>query len=75
MSRTLTLSDALYARLETTARKRGLSTIEQLLEELQPDGDDLASRQATVRRIDALQRFVNAVRSDFPNIVWLADWP
>lgn len=34
MSQTLTISDALYSRLEAAARRRGLSSVEQLLEEI-----------------------------------------
>jgi hypothetical protein len=33
MSQTLIISDALYARLEAKVRDRGLSNIEQLLEQ------------------------------------------
>jgi hypothetical protein len=54
MSRTVTISDDVYERLETTARRRGLQSVEQLLTEWQPD-DDLPARQATVDRIDALR--------------------
>jgi hypothetical protein len=43
MSQTLTISDALYSRLEAAARRRGLGNVEQLLETL-PAADDDASR-------------------------------
>ncbi len=55
MSRTLIVSDATYERLEKTARQRGLQSVEQLLEEWQPNVDDLSERQAAVDRIDALR--------------------
>ncbi len=54
MSRTLIVSDAVYERLETTARRRGLRSVEELLMAWQPE-DDLQTRQETVRRIDALR--------------------
>jgi hypothetical protein len=43
MSQTLTISDALYSRLEAAARKRGLTNVEQLLETL-PVADEDAVR-------------------------------
>jgi hypothetical protein len=55
MSRTLTVSDDVYERLEMTARRRGLESVEQLLEEWQLD-DDIQTRQANVDRIDALRK-------------------
>jgi hypothetical protein len=54
MSRTVVVSDDVYERLEATARRRGLQSVEQLLEAWQPD-DDIQRRQATVDRIDALR--------------------
>ncbi len=54
MSHTLIISDDVYKRLETIARRRGLESVEQLLAEWPPD-DDLQARQATVERIDALR--------------------
>ena len=54
MSRTIVLSDDVYKRLEMAARRRGLQSVEQLLETWQP-ADDLHSRHATVARIDALR--------------------
>ncbi len=54
MPRTIILSDDVYERLQTIARRRGLQSVEQLLEAWQPE-DDLQSRQATVERIDALR--------------------
>lgn len=54
MSRTVIVSDDVYERLEAAARRRGLESVEQLLEAWKPD-DDLQSRQTTVNRIDALR--------------------
>ena len=42
MSRTLTISDELYARLESEARSRGLTTVEELLNRLQVLEADVA---------------------------------
>ena len=42
MSHTLTISDALYSRLEAAARRRGLGDVEQLLETLPTTDDDLS---------------------------------
>jgi len=55
MNRTLTISDALYTRLEAAAQKRGLGSIEQLLEALLSSEDELCHRQEAVRRIDELR--------------------
>ncbi len=55
MSRTLMLSDALYARLEAAARRRGLSSIEQLLEEWHTAENELSARQEVVDQIDVLR--------------------
>lgn len=54
MSQTVTLSDALYARLAQTARQRGLQSIEQLIETWQAMDDELARSRAAVQRIDAV---------------------
>ena len=42
MSQTLTISDHLLARLEAAARRRGLSSVEQLLETWQANEEELA---------------------------------
>ena len=54
MSRTLTISDNLYAQLEVAARVRGLGSVEQLLDTWQFSEDNVHHRQETVRQIDAL---------------------
>ncbi len=55
MSHTLTISDGLYGRLKSEAKRHGLSTIEQLLTGIWNEVEDnLRQRQETVRRIDAL---------------------
>lgn len=55
MSRTITISDELYARLEAEARARGLNNIERLLEEREQSESDLHERQRVVKRIDDLR--------------------
>jgi hypothetical protein len=55
MSRTITISDELYARLEAQARARGLNNIEGLLEEREQTESDLNERQRVVKRIDDLR--------------------
>jgi len=54
MSRTLTISDELYARLEREAQIRGLS-IELLIEEWERNEAQLLRRKAVVRGIDGLR--------------------
>ncbi|CAN5164186.1 MAG: hypothetical protein ACR2GW_12645 [Pyrinomonadaceae bacterium] len=55
MSRTITISDELYARLEAEARARGLNSIEHLLEEQGQNKSDLTQRRNLVKRIDDLR--------------------
>ena len=57
MSHTLTISDDVYDRLTSTARRRGLSSVEELLETWQSH-DDLQTRQTAVARIDALREHI-----------------
>jgi ribbon-helix-helix CopG family protein len=67
MSRTLTLPDELYERLESLARSRGLGSIEELLEQWQSDADELEQRRETVRRIDALREELFARYGEMPD--------
>jgi len=59
MSQTLVISDTLYTQLQTTARARGLDSIEELLRQLvemwQSRVSELRRRQEVVHRIDALR--------------------
>jgi hypothetical protein len=50
MSQTLTISDALYSRLEATARRRGSSSVEQLLETWHGTEEHLARFQHLARQ-------------------------
>lgn len=54
MSRTLTVSDELYARLEKEAQARGLS-IERLIEEWEQNEAHVLQRKNAVREIDDLR--------------------
>lgn len=67
MSRTVTIPEALYARLEHTAHAHGLSSITQLLEVWQAHEDTLRRRQEAVARIDALRERLFATYGAFPD--------
>lgn len=67
MSQTLTIPDVLYIQLETTARMRGLKSIEQLLELWQSKENELHQRQEAVRRVDALRERVFAKYGEMPD--------
>jgi hypothetical protein len=69
MSRTVTISDALYDRLEASAHMHGMTGIEQLLEAWQAREDELLRRQDVVRRIDALQEQLFATYGGLPDSV------
>ena len=71
MSRTLRISDDLYVQLEATVQMRGLSSIEQLLEEWQSQEAGLLRRQEAVRKIDALRERLFAMYGEMPDSVEL----
>ncbi len=71
MSQTLTVSDILYKRLETTARMLGVTDIERLLELWQAREDELRQRRETVRRIDTLRERLFAIYGEMPDSVAL----
>ncbi len=52
MNHTLTVSDAVYQRLEAEARWRGLHSVEALLESWAQDEHAHHDMRATVQRID-----------------------
>jgi predicted CopG family antitoxin len=66
MSRTLTISDELYARLEKEARVRGLS-IERLIEEWGRGEANLLQRKEVVREIDALRERLFSKYGEMPD--------
>jgi predicted CopG family antitoxin len=71
MSRTLTISDDLYARLEAEAQARGLNSVERLLEEWRRTEADLNQRQAVVLKIDGLRGRLFAKYGEMPDSVEL----
>jgi predicted CopG family antitoxin len=71
MSRTITISDELYARLEKEARARGLNNIELLLEEREQREADLSERQSAVKRIDELRDRLFSKYGEMPDSVEL----
>ncbi|MBI1801925.1 MAG: hypothetical protein HY259_13895 [Chloroflexi bacterium] len=71
MSQTVIVSDALYARLATAAKKSGFSSIEQLLEAWQVREDELRQRQDAVQHIDAVRERLAAIYGQQPDSVEL----
>jgi 5'-deoxynucleotidase YfbR-like HD superfamily hydrolase len=71
MSRTPTISDELYERLEAEARSRGLDSVERLLEEWHTLEAETAQRQEVVREIDALRERLKATYGEMPDSVEL----
>lgn len=69
MSRTLTISDEAYERLEAEARSRGLTTVEELFERLQILKADVARREKVVREIDLLREGLFARYGRMPDSV------
>lgn len=67
MSQSLTISDELYARLQAAARQRGLSSVQELLESWNPDGEPLSERSRAVDRIDALRQRLLAIYGEMPD--------
>ncbi len=70
MSRTITISDKLYARLEAEARARGLN-IERLLEEREGGAADLDERQRAVKQIEDLRERLFMKYGEMPDSVEL----
>jgi predicted CopG family antitoxin len=66
MSKTLTISDELYTRLEREAQARGLS-IERLIEEWERNEAAALRREEAVRGIDDLRRRLFAAYGEMPD--------
>jgi hypothetical protein len=60
MSRTVEISDELYARLEAEAKRRGLESIERLLEEEVNGSREAVSKEEAVRQILEIQAKMSA---------------
>jgi hypothetical protein len=71
MSRTLTIPDDLFTRLEAAARRRGFPGVEQLLEEWQADEEDRSRRVEAVKRIDSIRAHLFATYGEMPDSVAL----
>ncbi len=71
MSRTITISDELYARLEAEARARGLNSVERLLEERERGNSDVTQRKRVVERIDDLRERLFMKYGEMPDSVEL----
>jgi hypothetical protein len=71
MSRTIIISDALYARLEAQARMRGFDSIEQLLEQWQIPESESLCRKEVVRAIDELRNRLFAKYGEMPDSIEL----
>ncbi|MGH7199081.1 MAG: hypothetical protein ACREJB_00645 [Planctomycetaceae bacterium] len=67
MHRTLTISETLYAQLDAATHRRGLESIEELLEIWQSQEAELAQRRAAVERVDALRERTQDVYSEMPD--------
>lgn len=67
MSRTITISDELYGKLEAQARMRGLDSVEQLLERLQAPEAESLRRADVVRKIDELRNRLFAEYGQMPD--------
>lgn len=67
MSQTLTLSNSVYTWLQEEAQKRGLSTVEELLEAWKAEGDELRQRQEVGQRITALRERLYAKYGEMPD--------
>ena len=66
MSRTLTISDELYARLEKEAQIRGLS-IEHLIEEWERSEASLLERKDVVSEINTLREHLFSKYGEMPD--------
>ena len=71
MSRTITISDELYARLEVEARACGLNSVERLLEEWKRSKPNIVQRKTVVERIDALRERLFIKYGEMPDSVEL----
>lgn len=75
MSQTLTISDNLYAKLESAARLRGVNSVEELIrqfvEVLQSRFEEPYRPQDTVRRIDVLRERLFAIYGEMKDSVEL----
>ena len=67
MGKTLVISDELFEKLEAAARRRGLASVEQLLEKWQASEVELYRRREAVRRIDAVREKLRETYGEMPD--------
>ena len=67
MGKKLVISEELYEKLEAAARRRGLSSVEQLLEKWQASEVELYRRREAVRRIDAVREKLRETYGEMPD--------
>ncbi len=68
MSQTLTISDALFRKLQEEARRRGLDGVESILNDLL-DQDELRRRREAVHRIDEIRGRIFAEHGEMPDSI------
>lgn len=69
MSQTLTISDALYGRLEQAARHHGFHSIEHLLETWYAFDEERQQRQQIVQQIDHIREQMAVTYGEMPDSV------
>lgn len=67
MNHTISISAPLYAWLQEEARKRGLMTIEELLESWKAEERELRQRREVVGRIKAFQQELRDKYGELPD--------
>ncbi|MBC7226387.1 MAG: hypothetical protein H5T61_04055 [Thermoflexales bacterium] len=78
MRQTLTLSESLYARLQTAAQEDGADSLEEFIRQLveiwESCRDEVRRRQEVVRRIDALRASLQARYGDMADsVAWIRE--
>ena len=72
MSQTITISNAAYKRLQAEAHRRGLDSVEALIEAWDVDDAELQRRREVVEEIKALQQEIYekyGVQSDSVDLI------
>lgn len=67
MSHVVTLSDSLYAQLQSEAQARGLSSIERLLEQWQLGKTEGRRRKGAVAQVDLLRKRLKTAYGEMPD--------
>ena len=69
MSHVVTLSDTLHVQLQAEAHARGLSSVEQLIEQWQMGAVESQGRKEVVAQIDALRKRLSSTYDKMPDSV------